>query len=280
MTIAIAVKVNDGLVLATDSAGTLTTTDLSGNTGIFNVYNNANKVFNLRKGLPLGAMTYGVGNIGAASISTLTKDFRALSEASGSPYAIDSGNYTIQDVADKYRDFMLAEYLSAYGSGPFPSSDTGLVIGGYSTSAPLSEVYEFALQNGQATPVTCTRAQGVGGILTYAQNEAVSRLIYGLPSQMADVLANNLGVPQNQILPTLQVMIQAFTIPLCPDAMPIQDAIDLAEFLVDLTIKYSRFIPGTATVGGPVEIAAITKYEGFKWIRRKHYFGSELNPIV
>lgn len=60
--------------------------------------------------------------------------------------------------------------------------------------------------------------------------------------------------------------------------MPIQDAIDLVEFLVDLTIKYSQFSPGATTVGGPIEIAAITKHEGFKWVRRKHYFTSELNP--
>ena len=59
--------------------------------------------------------------------------------------------------------------------------------------------------------------------------------------------------------------------------MPIQDAIDLAEFLVDLTTRYVRFKPGLPTVGGPIEIAAITKHEGFKWIQRKHYFSTKLN---
>ena len=59
--------------------------------------------------------------------------------------------------------------------------------------------------------------------------------------------------------------------------MPIQDAIDLAEFLVELTIKWSRFTPGPPTVGGPIEIAAITRHEGFKWIRRKQYYSPELN---
>ena len=28
----------------------------------------------------------------------------------------------------------------------------------------------------------------------------------------------------------------------------------------------------------PIEIAAITKHEGFKWIMRKHYFDVRLNP--
>jgi hypothetical protein len=60
--------------------------------------------------------------------------------------------------------------------------------------------------------------------------------------------------------------------------MPIQDAIDLAEFLVHASIMYSRFSPGAPVVGGPIEIAAITKHEGFKWIKRKYYYDRKLNP--
>jgi hypothetical protein len=60
--------------------------------------------------------------------------------------------------------------------------------------------------------------------------------------------------------------------------MPIQDVIDLAEFLVHSTIMFSRFAPGAPTVGGPIEIAAITKHEGFKWVQRKYYYDLRLNP--
>ena len=59
--------------------------------------------------------------------------------------------------------------------------------------------------------------------------------------------------------------------------MPIQDAIDLGEFLVDTAIRFSRFRSGSPTVGGPIEMAAITKYDGFKWIRHKHYYDPRLN---
>ena len=60
--------------------------------------------------------------------------------------------------------------------------------------------------------------------------------------------------------------------------MPIQDAIDLTEFLAETAVKHSRFTPGAATVGGSIEIAAITKHEGFKWVRRKYYYSRDLNP--
>jgi hypothetical protein len=70
--------------------------------------------------------------------------------------------------------------------------------------------------------------------------------------------------------------------PLVFAPMPIQDAIDLAQFLVYAAEMYSRFLPGAQIVGGPIEIATITKHEGFKWIRRKHYYDQSLNkePIA
>jgi|GEM_PF-7135216 len=68
MTIAISIKVNDGVVLAADSATTLLALDPQhGAPVVVNVYNSADKVFNLRKGLPIGVITWGAGNIGAAS---------------------------------------------------------------------------------------------------------------------------------------------------------------------------------------------------------------------
>jgi hypothetical protein len=31
------------------------------------------------------------------------------------------------------------------------------------------------------------------------------------------------------------------------------------------------------TVGGPIDVAVISKGDGFVWIKRKHYFKAELN---
>jgi hypothetical protein len=61
-------------------------------------------------------------------------------------------------------------------------------------------------------------------------------------------------------------------------AAPVQDAIDLARLMVETTKGFIRFaIARPKTVGGPTEIAAITKHEGFKWVQRKHFFSCELN---
>ncbi len=71
MTAALAVKVFDGIVLATDSATTL---PLAGADA--QVYINANKIFPLHRTKPVAAMTWGLGAVGSASIATLAKDLR------------------------------------------------------------------------------------------------------------------------------------------------------------------------------------------------------------
>lgn len=50
--------------------------------------------------------------------------------------------------------------------------------------------------------------------------------------------------------------------------MPLKDAVDFAEFLIDLTIKSQRFEMKTATCGGDIDLLVLTKDESF-WYRHK-----------
>lgn len=60
-----------------------------------------------------------------------------------------------------------------------------------------------------------------------------------------------------------------------PDSQPpyemfsLQDAVDYAEFLIHTTIAHQRFSLTIPNVGGDIDIAVITPFEGFKWIRQK-----------
>ena len=78
MTICVAVKVHDCIVFGADSASSLMVTTAEGQSGISNVWQHGIKVFNLHKGLPIVAMTCGMGHFGSASISNLAKDLRLL----------------------------------------------------------------------------------------------------------------------------------------------------------------------------------------------------------
>ena len=51
----------------------------------------------------------------------------------------------------------------------------------------------------------------------------------------------------------------------------------LAESLLVLEELRERVTSPSESVGGPVDVAVITKAEGLIWLKRKHYFPSELN---
>lgn len=50
----------------------------------------------------------------------------------------------------------------------------------------------------------------------------------------------------------------------------LQDAIDYTDFLIRTTTDYQRFASMVPTVGGEADIALVTHYGGFKWIRCKY----------
>ena len=52
----------------------------------------------------------------------------------------------------------------------------------------------------------------------------------------------------------------------------------MAESLVNLTKFKRRISRERETVGGPIDVAVITKGDGFVWMKRKHYFDAGLNP--
>ncbi len=49
----------------------------------------------------------------------------------------------------------------------------------------------------------------------------------------------------------------------------LQDAIDYAEFLIRTTIAHQRFSQTIPNVGGDIDIALVTPFDGFRWIRQK-----------
>jgi hypothetical protein len=59
--------------------------------------------------------------------------------------------------------------------------------------------------------------------------------------------------------------------------MPKQDLAEFAEALVNLSSLQRRVHSGFETVGGPIDVAVISKSEGMVWVRRKHYFPQDLN---
>src|SRR5215213_259116 len=103
VTIIVSVKINDGIVMAADSAGSMP----SGQ-----VYAHANKIANLCEGLPIGAKSTGAGGIGNESDENLLKDLRrrfAGLDPAHAGWRLDPGSYTLGQVADRLRSFLFEE---------------------------------------------------------------------------------------------------------------------------------------------------------------------------
>lgn len=56
-----------------------------------------------------------------------------------------------------------------------------------------------------------------------------------------------------------------------------EDMAEMAESLVKMTGLKRRITTEKESVGGPVDVAVITKGDGFVWIKRKHYFSADIN---
>ena len=151
----------------------------------------------------------------------------------------------------------------------------GFLVAGYSAGSEKAEAWQIIISDPRSSPVPANIApKDAYGHVAFAQPEAVERLFGVHPGLKSKVLA--------QVDPSLHgalddVFNQATYSPAVP-FMPFADAINLARFLVDVTIGFNTYLLGLNTVGGPVEVAAISRHEGFKWIGRKHYYSQDLNP--
>ena len=61
-------------------------------------------------------------------------------------------------------------------------------------------------------------------------------------------------------------------------ALPFDELSNLCESLIKVTSLKRKVQPDLETVGGDVDVAIITKGDGFIWTKRKHYFNADLNP--
>ena len=61
-------------------------------------------------------------------------------------------------------------------------------------------------------------------------------------------------------------------------ALPFDELSNLCESLIKVTSLKRKVQSDLETVGGDVDVAIITKGDGFIWTKRKHYFDGDLNP--
>lgn len=110
-------------------------------------------------------------------------------------------------------------------------------------------------------------------IATLLNNNELSEQIREAMTTISDELINGLENYQWQKItgPLLEILAH----------MGKEDMSELAESLVNITSLKRKFTSSDSadeSVGGPVDVAIITKGDGFIWMKRKHYFDIDKNP--
>jgi hypothetical protein len=259
VTVLVSVKINDGIVMAADSASSYAS-------GM--IYNSSRKIVNVHEGLPVGAMVTGAGGIGNESMDTLLKDLRKRftgDDPAHPDWTLDTKNYSMQSIASRMRQFLFEEKSVAHGA----STWTKIRLCGYSAGRSLAEVWEVNLMGPDCPEPLCIQNEQEFGLRWDGEYEALDRLVFGLGTRFNEFVVKH-GKSREEAAELREKLVPDLYELLFIEAMPMQDAIDLARYLVETTIgfvKFSVFRP--KTVGGPIEIAAISKHEGFQWVQRR-----------
>lgn len=115
------------------------------------------------------------------------------------------------------------------------------------------------------------------------QDEYVSRIILGYDTSQFDNLSFFKNLNQSQ-KDNIKYQLSGMACKIEFHLMPLQDAIELAKLLIETTSAIQKFSDGTFGgrvihgVGGAVDVAVITPFEGFHWIAKKklNLYGKEI----
>ena len=106
MTIAITIKINDGIVLAADSAAAV----VNGEGYVNNVYYNANKIYRIRKNFRIGITSWGSGRLEGKSIENIINDFNR--QINDDKLQIDHKNHTVKQVTELLQSYICNAYYN------------------------------------------------------------------------------------------------------------------------------------------------------------------------
>jgi len=104
---------------------------------------------------------------------------------------------------------------------------------------------------------------------TVEEKEKLKRKLVGIGKEILKDLGKKLGdyIEETYSSPVTTVI----------SMLPKDELAAMAESLVNLTYFKRKVTMESETVGGPIDVAVISKGDGLIWIKRKHYFIPELN---
>ena len=254
MSVAVAVAASEGLVLATDSR---TIQQRDDGAAHYRVASDATeKLFSVHDRFAVA--TYGMAMIGDATIRGLLQDFTIGGGVDVTAYAEALGDYfstKLSAVTPARRGQMRVEDLR------WP---LGFLVGGYD-DAGVGQILEVAVRPANSRTQAAGTSTRNPGVVHRGQSDAIERMLEGVDTKALEKTRVSLSADDLKKLELFRYDL------ILPHA--IDDAVRLAEFLVETQIKMQQFSDGTYAnpgqipgCGGPVRVLAVTRAAA-TWMR-------------
>lgn len=282
MSLGIAFKGAEGIVLAADSRVTLTTVRPSPMPNqplmvLPSTFDNATKLLSVASQKFIGAVTFGAGAIGQLAPRTAAS-FMPEFEEELAKHSVKSqkNRMSVQDFAEKLGEFFLGQWTKGGMPNPAPGNEMVFLVGGYDEKEPYGRVFALTIPT---APKPVEQSPNLFGATWGGQRELVDRLMQGfdptLPAQALSILQP--GAPAN---PGFEAELRKrFGLPIPWQFLPLQDCVDLCIFLVRTTIELQKWLVSVRGVGGAIDVATITRTDGFKAIQIKEVKGDTFLPV-
>jgi hypothetical protein len=278
MSLGIAFKGAEGIVLAADSRVTLTAlvqapVQAGQQTQMMALpatFDNATKLLRVAGRKHVGAVTYGLGALGQAQPRTAHSFIPEFEAQLGKKFAADY-YLSVESFAKELSEFFLAQYHTQKMPVPAPlGQDMIFLVGGYDREEPYGRVFQIDIPT-HPEPKEW-HADGFG-MVWGGQQEYASRLIAGYDPNLPEAVRQFLNLTDDQKVALETQLRNQLQAPIPFQFLPLQDCVNLATLLIRTTISIQAFLVGIRGVGGAIDLATITRTEGLKAIQLKTITG-------
>lgn len=264
MSLVAVVKGPEGVVLGADTRLTLTVTDPNGAQRDVN-YDNATKFLTFpsaARGVHVAAVTYGNAIIDERSVPSYTPEIELRMDP-------------LPDTVEKYAVYISNFFREKWThiSQNIPNSLQGsitIIVGGYDRNKPHGSIYDFNIPN---NPVPRQHYEGGFGMRWGGQLNIANRIIHGFDPELLPLVSNELSVSQEKAQKLVDAARTHLEYAIPYRMLPLQDCIDLVTFLIRTTITAQGLSTGMRGVGGTIEVASITRTDGFRWVQKREMRG-------
>jgi hypothetical protein len=267
VSLGIAFKGAEGVVLAADSRVTLMTEKSQPGPPqvryiVPATFDNASKLLFVPSQKWVGTVTFGVGAVGGAEPRTAASFLPEFEkELEG------EARLTVEEFARRLGAFYQRQWEANMPKAVPKGNDMVFLVGGYDEGAPYGRLFALSVPSAP-TPVEQQAGQNFGA-LWGGQKAHADRLVQGFDDMGLAAVKAHLGLNDEQVVGLREYLRQHNPLPLPFQFLPLQDCVDFCVLLIRTTINMQRFTLDVRGVGGQIDVATVTRTDGFKAIQQK-----------